>query len=223
MFSSTNTAPRLSEAVLLECARFCVILLRCAEPSSSPCSSSCCTSSSRPRPSTSSSRACFRSRARSTSSSPPPTAAASVRCSPMPDIDYDAAWSPDGASIVFTSERDGSADLYRVKPDGTGLERLTDSPPTTTRRRSRPMAGNSSSSRRAPAARADLWTMDLQTRQREGADLGQPAATSGRRGLPTDNGSRSLPIARAIFRSRTAAGSISISSISTSSTPTARV
>ena len=44
------------------------------------------------------------------------------------DVDYDAAWSPDGASIVFTSERDGSADLYRVKPDGSGLERLTDDP-----------------------------------------------------------------------------------------------
>src|SRR5215213_7868877 len=44
------------------------------------------------------------------------------------DADYDAAWSPDGGSIVFTSERNGSADLYRVKPDGSGLERLTDSP-----------------------------------------------------------------------------------------------
>src|SRR4029453_12577648 len=44
------------------------------------------------------------------------------------DVDYDAAWSADGESIVFTSERNGSADLYRVKPDGTGLERLTDSP-----------------------------------------------------------------------------------------------
>src|SRR5713226_4367403 len=44
------------------------------------------------------------------------------------DIDYDAAWAPDGASIVFTSERNGSADLYRVRPDGSGLERLTDSP-----------------------------------------------------------------------------------------------
>ena len=41
------------------------------------------------------------------------------------DIDCDAVWSPDGASIVFTSERNGSADLSRVKPDGTGLERLT--------------------------------------------------------------------------------------------------
>ena len=44
------------------------------------------------------------------------------------EIDYDATWSPDGSSIVFTSDRDGSADLFRVKPDGTGLERLTDDP-----------------------------------------------------------------------------------------------
>src|SRR6266545_4731213 len=47
---------------------------------------------------------------------------------PTPDIDYDAVWAPDGASIVFTSDREGSADLFRVRPDGTGLERLTDSP-----------------------------------------------------------------------------------------------
>ena len=44
------------------------------------------------------------------------------------DIDYDAAWSPNGKSIVFTSERNGSADLYLVNADGTGLERLTDHP-----------------------------------------------------------------------------------------------
>jgi TolB protein len=44
------------------------------------------------------------------------------------DADYDAEWSPDGKSIVFTSERNGSADLYRVNADGTGIERLTDDP-----------------------------------------------------------------------------------------------
>src|SRR3954468_14140915 len=44
------------------------------------------------------------------------------------DADYDAVWSPDAASIVFTSERDGSADLYRVDADGSKIERLTDSP-----------------------------------------------------------------------------------------------
>ncbi len=42
------------------------------------------------------------------------------------DIDYDAVWAPDGASIVFTSDREGSADLFRVKPDGTDVQQLTD-------------------------------------------------------------------------------------------------
>src|SRR5437764_10257213 len=44
------------------------------------------------------------------------------------DTDYDPVWAPDGSSIVFTSERDGSAELYRVQPDGSGLERLTNDP-----------------------------------------------------------------------------------------------
>src|ERR1043166_2423681 len=43
-------------------------------------------------------------------------------------LDYNPAWSPDGQWIVFTSERQGSADLYRVRPDGTDLTLLTDSP-----------------------------------------------------------------------------------------------
>ena len=47
---------------------------------------------------------------------------------PNPDRDYDAIWSPDGKSIVFTSERNGSADLFRVNPDGSGLKALTTDP-----------------------------------------------------------------------------------------------
>jgi Tol biopolymer transport system component len=30
-------------------------------------------------------------------------------------FDYDPVWSPDGEWIIFTSERDGSADLYRMR------------------------------------------------------------------------------------------------------------
>jgi Tol biopolymer transport system component len=50
----------------------------------------------------------------------------------LPDshaLDYDPSFSGDGQWIVFTSERDpegsGQADIWRVHPDGSGLERLT--------------------------------------------------------------------------------------------------
>ncbi|PSR82363.1 hypothetical protein BD289DRAFT_483885 [Coniella lustricola] len=41
-------------------------------------------------------------------------------------FDYHASWTPDGKSIIFTSERraDGQADIYRINADGTGLETL---------------------------------------------------------------------------------------------------
>ena len=37
-------------------------------------------------------------------------------------------WSPDGKLIAFTSFRDGDYEIYTIKPDGTELKRLTDSP-----------------------------------------------------------------------------------------------
>lgn len=43
-----------------------------------------------------------------------------------PDLDYNAAFSPDGQWIIFTSHRDGGADLYGIRPDGSSLKRLTD-------------------------------------------------------------------------------------------------
>src|ERR1700693_2250511 len=42
------------------------------------------------------------------------------------NMDYDAMFSTDGKWIVFTSERNGSANIYRIHADGSGLERLTD-------------------------------------------------------------------------------------------------
>jgi Tol biopolymer transport system component len=47
---------------------------------------------------------------------------------PADGLDYNPSFSVDGKWIVFTSERAGSADIFRVHPDGSGLERLTDSP-----------------------------------------------------------------------------------------------
>ena len=42
--------------------------------------------------------------------------------------DYNASFSFDDEWVVFTSERHGSADVFRVRADGMGLERLTDHP-----------------------------------------------------------------------------------------------
>ena len=44
---------------------------------------------------------------------------------PAASLSYNPAWFPDGQAIVFTSERDGSPDLYKVNLDGSGLTRLT--------------------------------------------------------------------------------------------------
>ena len=37
-------------------------------------------------------------------------------------------WSPKGDAIMFTSDRDGDFELYTIRPDGTGLRRLTNTP-----------------------------------------------------------------------------------------------
>jgi dipeptidyl aminopeptidase/acylaminoacyl peptidase len=42
--------------------------------------------------------------------------------------DAEAAYSPDGRSIVFTSTRDGDPDLFVMNADGTGVRQLTDAP-----------------------------------------------------------------------------------------------
>jgi TolB protein len=44
------------------------------------------------------------------------------------DTNMQPAWSPDGTTIVFVSNRDGNLELYRISPDGTGLARITNTP-----------------------------------------------------------------------------------------------
>ena len=50
------------------------------------------------------------------------------RALPHRETEYSPSLTPDGKWIVFTSERAGQADLYRVQPDGSALEQLTNDP-----------------------------------------------------------------------------------------------
>lgn len=47
---------------------------------------------------------------------------------PTHGLEYSPSYSADGQWVVFTAERDGQADIYRIHPDGTGLEQLIDNP-----------------------------------------------------------------------------------------------
>jgi Tol biopolymer transport system component len=79
--------------------------------------------------------------------------------------DYDAAFAPDGASIVFTSERDGSANLYRMNLDGRHVERLTDEPAYDDQAAFAPDGRQLVFVTTRADGTADLWTLDLETRK----------------------------------------------------------
>jgi TolB protein len=81
------------------------------------------------------------------------------------ETDYDAVWAPDGGSIVFTSERDGSADLYRVNPDGSELTRLTVEPAYDDQAAFSPDSKHLVFVSTRGGGRANLWTLDLATRR----------------------------------------------------------
>ena len=80
-----------------------------------------------------------------------------------PDVDYNASFSRDGAWIVFTSERSGSADVYRVHPDDSELERLTDNPAFDDQGVLSP-DGRTLAFVSTRGGAANIWLLDLATR-----------------------------------------------------------
>lgn len=90
-------------------------------------------------------------------------------------LDYNPVWSRDGQWIVFTSERNGSADLYRVEPDGTGLQRLTANPAYDDQADFSPDGEKLVFVSTRADGTADLWIRDLSTNR-------ETQLTSGRGG-----------------------------------------
>ncbi|MBI4886150.1 MAG: PD40 domain-containing protein [Acidobacteria bacterium] len=105
---------------------------------------------------------------------------------PTSGFDYNASFSPDGAWIVFTSERAGSgqADLYRVHPDGSGLERLTDDPDLDDEAAIAPDGRHLAFVSTRGSHTADIWTLDLTTHALRNLTGGQalPAAPANLKG-----------------------------------------
>ncbi len=84
---------------------------------------------------------------------------------PVDSMDYNASFSADGKWIVFTSERAGSADIYRVHPDGSGLERLTDSPAYDDQAALSPDGSTLAFVSTRQSGTADVCVLDLATHQ----------------------------------------------------------
>jgi TolB protein len=80
-----------------------------------------------------------------------------------PHDDYDAVWAPDGKSIVFTSDRNGSGDLFRVNPDGSGLTQLTTDPAYDDQAAFSPDGRRLAFVSTRGGGYADIWTLDIAT------------------------------------------------------------
>lgn len=78
---------------------------------------------------------------------------------------FNATYSSDGRWIVFTSDRAGSSDVYRVRPDGTALERLTQHSAFDDQGVLSPEGGRLAFVSTREGGMANIWLLDLQTRQ----------------------------------------------------------
>ncbi|EPE30990.1 DPP6 N-terminal [Glarea lozoyensis ATCC 20868] len=80
-------------------------------------------------------------------------------------FDYHASFSPDGKWITFTSERggDGNSDLYRVRTDGSGLQKMNATPSFEDAMVLSPNGSHAAYVTTANGYVANIWVMDLST------------------------------------------------------------
>ncbi len=76
---------------------------------------------------------------------------------------YNASFSADGRWIIFTSERSGSAEIYRVHPDGSALERLTHDPSFNDQGALSPDGKTLAFVSSREGGTANIWLLDLAT------------------------------------------------------------
>jgi Tol biopolymer transport system component len=115
-------------------------------------------------------------------------------------IDYNASFSFDGEWVIFTSERHGSADIFRVRTNGVGLERLTDDPAYEDQAALSPDGRSLAFVSTRDGGSTDIYLLDLTTRQvhnltrTPGGDFRPSWSPDGRRlAFSSDRGTRARP------------------------------
>jgi len=93
---------------------------------------------------------------------------------PHVGIEYSPSYSPDGRWVVFTQERGGLSDIFRIHPDGTGLERLTDAPDFDDQGTLSPDGRSLAFISTRGSGTANLWLVDLATKKCTSLTSGQP-------------------------------------------------
>jgi TolB protein len=83
---------------------------------------------------------------------------------PLSGMDYSPSFSSDGEWIIFTSERAGSSDIYRVHVDGSSLERLTDDPAFDDQAVLSPNGKALAFVSSRGSGRAHIWLLDMASR-----------------------------------------------------------
>ena len=115
---------------------------------------------------------------------------------PHGTLEYSPSYSADGKWVVFTKETAGLSDIYRIHPDGSDLERLTDDPAFDDQGVLSPDGRTLAFISTRGSGTANLWLLDLAARKYTNLTTNQ-GATSGRRGRPTAPGLPSAPIVKA--------------------------
>ena len=80
-------------------------------------------------------------------------------------IDYNASFSFDGQWVVFTSERQGSADIFRVRTNGLAVERLTDDAAYDDQAALSPDGQSLAFVSTRDAGTTDIYVLDMETRK----------------------------------------------------------
>ena len=84
---------------------------------------------------------------------------------PHGTLEYSPSYSADGKWVVFTKETAGLSDIYRIHPDGSGLERLTDDPAFDDQGVLSPDGRTLAFISTRGSGTANLWLLDLAARK----------------------------------------------------------